>query len=166
VPRFALDQNFPTPIVAVLRDYLVEADLVSIRDVHPKMPTLPDWELLLALYHDAGDWDGLVTTDASMVKLPRELSVLLQTKLTLVVAEAAGHDPLKATGLLLTHLPGICKRSRKGVPQLWVLSARTRGHDDPWTHLESLAKRQKVGTKVLYERNRLTDEELRRNPAV
>ena len=77
VARFALDQNFPTPIINVLREYLVEAELVSIRDIDSRMPTLADWEILLALHRDPAGWDGLVTTDSSMVKLPRELCVLL-----------------------------------------------------------------------------------------
>ena len=50
VARFALDQNFPTPIISVLREYLVEAELVSIRDIDSRMPTLDDWEILLALH--------------------------------------------------------------------------------------------------------------------
>lgn len=162
VPRFALDQNFPTPIINVLRDYLVEAELVSIRDIDPRMPTLADWEILLAL-HSSG-WDGLVTTDSSMVKLPRELSVLLQTKLTLVVAQAAGHDPLKATGLVLAHLPNICKQTKAEIAQLWLLSAKTRPPSNPWDLLTTVATRRGTKPKLLYKQHRLTKEEFARNP--
>src|SRR5438270_13287405 len=102
MPRlFALDQNFPQPIVDSLREWLQDdAELVPIANIHPGMATLEDWEVLLALHTDGRSWDGLITTDANMLRLPRELTVLCQTKLTLVVAVAAGHDPIKATGLV------------------------------------------------------------------
>ena len=164
MPRFALDQNFPTPIINVLREYLVEAELVSIRDIDSRMPMLADWEILLALHRHSAGWDGLVTTDSSMVKLPRELSVLLQTKLTLIVAQAAGHDPLKATGLVLAHLPSICKQTKTGTAQLWLLSAKTRPPHDPWKLLATLAKRYRTKPNVLYKQHQLTKDELARNP--
>jgi hypothetical protein len=112
-PRlFALDHNFPQPIVEVLADFMTEAELVPLQEIDSRLPEFQnDWEVLLALHHHARPWDGLVTTDSSMIQLPRELAVLMQTKLTLVVALEAGHDPLKATGLVLAHLPGICART-------------------------------------------------------
>jgi hypothetical protein len=110
---FALDQNFPQPIVDGLSDYLeADADLTPIADIHEGMVTLDDWQVLLALHTDARSWDGLITTDARMLNLPRELAVLCQTKLTLVVAVEAGHDPIKATGLVLAHLSNVCRRTR------------------------------------------------------
>jgi hypothetical protein len=103
--RFALDQNFPEPIVDGLADWLApDAELVPIRRIDTRMATLDDWEVLAALHSDKTVWDGLITTDAKMLSLPRELAVLSQTRLTLVVAEAVGHDPIKATGLVLAHL--------------------------------------------------------------
>ena len=109
---FALDQNFPEPIIAALRDYIIEADLVPLRDIDSRLPRFKnDWEILLALHHHERPWDGLVTTDSSMATLPRELAALMQTCLTLVVAAESGHDPVKATGLLLAYLPGICNRT-------------------------------------------------------
>lgn len=161
---FALDQNFPLPIVAVLRDYMVEAELVAFEAIDPRLSVLDDWEVLLALHHHGRAWDGLITTDASMLRLPRELSVLLQTKLTLVVADAAGHDPMKATGLVLTHLPGICKRTRPNLAQAWVLRATQRPHDDPWSLLTRVAERQGVGADALYAEARLSREALRKDP--
>ena len=35
---FALDHNFPDPIVAVLSDFQADADLVRIDQVDPRMP--------------------------------------------------------------------------------------------------------------------------------
>ena len=50
VPRlFALDHNFPDPIVAVLADFQEDAKLVRVDQIDSRMPDLEDWELLLAL---------------------------------------------------------------------------------------------------------------------
>lgn len=72
---YALDQNFPQPIVDSLRDWLeADAELTPIAEVHPDMATLDDWQVLLALHTDERPWDGLITTDARMLNLPRELA--------------------------------------------------------------------------------------------
>lgn len=39
---FALDHNFPRPLVGALRDHIREAELVSIADIDPRMPDLDD----------------------------------------------------------------------------------------------------------------------------
>src|ERR687898_230354 len=97
-PRlFALNQGFPQPIVAVLAEYMTEAELVAFADIDPRLADLDDYEILLALHHHHRSWDGLITTDSGMIWLARELAVLLQTKLTLFVADETGHDPLRAT---------------------------------------------------------------------
>jgi hypothetical protein len=49
MPRlFALDKNFPQPIVSVLSDFQADATLVPLDRIDPRMSTLDDWELLLA----------------------------------------------------------------------------------------------------------------------
>ena len=40
---FALDQNFPQRIISSLAPYMPEAKLVSIREIHPRMPLIDDW---------------------------------------------------------------------------------------------------------------------------
>jgi hypothetical protein len=56
--RFALDQNFPEPIVDGLADWLApDAELVPIRRIDARMATLDDWEVLAALHADETDWD-------------------------------------------------------------------------------------------------------------
>jgi hypothetical protein len=68
MPRlFALDKNFPQPIVSVLADFQTDATLVPLDHINPRMSTLDDWELLLALHHHTEPWDGLITTDTSML---------------------------------------------------------------------------------------------------
>jgi len=112
MPRFfALDRNFPQPIVGVLSDFQADATLVPLDRIDTRMSTLDDWELLLALHHHADPWDGLITTDSSILAQGPELAALIQTKLTLVVAVASGHNPVKASpvrvprGNLPTHDP-------------------------------------------------------------
>lgn len=92
------------------------ADLVSVSDIDPRMADLDDWQIMLALHHHER-WDGLITTDSSILNQPPELAVLIQTKLTLVVAMAAGDDPIKATGLLFAYLGGICGRTDPETPR-------------------------------------------------
>ena len=155
-PRFALDQNFPTPIVRALESYIVEAELTPLADLHPRLPVLEDWELLVALSQYAPSFAGLVTTDNSMLRQERELSVLLQTKLTLVVADAAGDDPLKATGLLLTHLPWIARQRHGEQAQVWELRTANKPPLAPWDLLRKIASQQGSGDpRVLYERHQL-----------
>jgi hypothetical protein len=92
---FALDQNFPEPIVAALGEYIVEAELTPLRQIDTQLAELDDWELLVALVHHERPWDGLITPDSGMLRQPREVAAVRQTNLTLVVAHDAGHDPTK-----------------------------------------------------------------------
>ena len=114
---FALDQNFPEPIVEALNEYIVEAEFVSVRDIDPLLAKIDDWEILLSLHYHERGWDGLVTTDSGMLRQPREVAVIRQTNLTLVVAHDAGHDPIKATVCSSRTLPGSAERREPTVPR-------------------------------------------------
>ena len=46
-----------------------------------------------------------------------------QTTFSIVTCREAGHDPVKATGLLLTHLPTIGAQHDDTRPQVWRLRA-------------------------------------------
>lgn len=166
MPRrlFALDQNFPQPIVELLSEFMAEAELVAVADIDARLVDLDDWEMLLALHFHKRAWDGLITTDSGMLALPRELCVLMQTRLTLVVADAAGHDPLKATGLVLTYLPWIAYQTRPDEAQLWVLRAANKPHENPWDRLARIAGRRGTTAKALFQAERLSHEELNRDP--
>ena len=165
MPRlFALDHNFPQPIAEVLGEFQVDAELVRIVDLHPGLAELDDWELLLALRHHPRPWDGLITTDSSILNQPLELSVLIQTKLTLVVALEAGHNPVKATGLLFAYLSSVCQRTDPSRPQVWKLSAANRPHIEPWDELARVAAHQHRDTTELFEEHRLSAEELDHDP--
>ncbi len=161
---FALDQNFPLPIINLLEPYMPEAELVPIQTIDNRMVHLDDWQVLLALYAHEADWDGMITADANMLGLPRELAVLLQTRLTLVVAEAAGDDPLKASGMIILHLPGICKLTDSMTPQVWRLRSPRSKPLKPWKLLEDVASRQDLTAPVLYDQWKLSETELTDDP--
>jgi hypothetical protein len=91
---FALDHNFPQPLLAAMSDALPQVELVPVRGIDPSFADLDDWELLRELYRHERGWDGMITNDDTMLSLPREMTVLDQTGLTLVVAKGEGHNPI------------------------------------------------------------------------
>jgi len=164
---FALDHNFPEPIVEVLSEVQEgsgDADLVSVSDIDPRMADLDDWQIMLALHHHERPWDGLITTDSSILNQPPELAVLLQTNLTLIVAMAAGDDPIKATGLLFAYLGGICNRTDPDTSQVWKLRAASRAADKPWDDLKRAADHQHRNVEDLWRENRLSEKEFAADP--
>lgn len=168
MPRlFALDHNFPEPIVEVLSDVQEgsgDAELVSVSDIDPRMADLDDWEIMLALHHHERPWDGLITTDSSILNQPPELAVLIQTKLTLIVAMGAGDNPIKATGLLFAYLSGICNRTDPETAQVWKLSAVNRPANRPWDELKRAADHRHENPEDLWRENRLSETELAVDP--
>jgi hypothetical protein len=163
VIRFALDEDVPDTIIDALGLGVPEAELVPIRRIDPRLRQMNDWELLLSLHH-LGVWEGLISTDSRMLNLPRELSVIHQTRLTVVIVEQSGHDPIRAAGLLLVHLPTICRKSVRSIGQVWRLSAQNKNHDDPWKELKRLAEHRKVSVNSLFHGYKLSRQELGRNP--
>ena len=165
MPRlFALDHNFPSPIVSVLAGFQTDAELVRVDRIDPRLADLDDWELLLALHHHERPWDGLITTDRSMLRQPLELVTLIQTKLTLVVAVDAGHNPVKASGLLFAHLQNICRRTDPAEPQVWQLSARGMPADVPWNILARHAAHSGRTASQLWRESKLSAEQLAHDP--
>jgi hypothetical protein len=163
VARFALDEDFPETIIGALGIGVREAELVPLRHINSRLRQMDDWQLMLSLYH-LGEWDGLISTDSNILKLPRELTVIHETHLTLVVIEKAGHDPIRAAGLLLVHLPMICRKTVRTIGQIWKLSAQNKNHDDPWEELKKLANHRKMNVKDLVREHRLSKKEFQQNP--
>lgn len=162
---FALDQNFPQPIVEALNEFVPEAELVPLGDIDPRLTAdLDDWEVLLSLHHHARAWDGMITNDGGILRLPREMAVIRQTNLTLVVARAAGHDPLRATGLLFMHLSYICRETTPDRPQVWDLTAQNRPAKDPWTYLESIAEHTNRTVDTVWGDAELSVDDMERSP--
>ena len=165
MPRlFALDQNFPQPLVQVVEPFIPEVELIPIRTIDVRLADMEDWQILLALHHHDRPWDGLVTTDSSMLKQAKELAVLMQTNLTLVVAHDAGHDPIKATGLLLAHLDYVSAHSTPEAAQVWRLTANNRPAADPWSYLEGIARHRPESAEDLWREAQLTRGEVRTDP--
>jgi hypothetical protein len=161
---FALDQNFPEPIVKALNDYIPEVELVPLRVIDPLLAEIDDWEVLLALHHHERPWDGLITNDHRILNLPREMAVLSQTNLSLVVAQSVGHDPIRATGLLFTHLEYIGRETSTDRPQIWRLVARNRPGEDPRDYFGRIAEHQNREADELWREARLSNAELARDP--
>ena len=138
---FALDHNYPAPIIEQAMPYLSGVELAFIEDIDGRLPEFEDWELLLALHHHPRQWDGIISNDTSMLDQERELAVLGYTHLTLVAPVAAGHDPIRSTGLVLAHIEDIAARTTPRKPQVWRLPGRTGGGHHPDQFLDKLAKK-------------------------
>ncbi len=125
-PRlFALDHNFPQPVLAAMAHALPQVELVPIRDIDPTFADLDDWELLCELHRHERPWDGMITNDDAMLSLPKEMTVLSQTGRTLVVAKGEGHNPIRAVGTLLCHLTHICHHMTPGIAADLEAAGRT-----------------------------------------
>jgi hypothetical protein len=158
---FALDQNFPEPIVRALGDFLDCAELVPVRRIDESMPRLEDWELLAALARHSRPWDGLITSDDSMLNDARAMTVLKETRLTLVIAQGQGHNPIRATGLVFCHLDHICAQTHSGRAQVWTLRASQKNADDVTTYLGKIAHREKISIDDLLVRHAVAPTDAR-----
>ena len=138
---FALDHNYPAPIIDQAKPYLADVELVYIEEIDRRLTEFEDWQLLLALHHHSREWDGMISNDTSMLDQERELAVLGYTHLTLVAPVAAGHDPIRSTGRVLAHIEDIASRTTPRKPQVWRLGGRTGGGQHPNQFLEKLARK-------------------------
>jgi hypothetical protein len=161
---FALDENFPEPIIRMLDKFITVAEFVSVRHIDPSFPGLDDWQLIAALHNHDRPWDGLITMDRRMLSLAPELNALIQTGLTLVVVHGQGHNPIRATGLVLTHIDHICGQTRPGRGQVWDLSAAQRDHKRPLEYLEKLARMHNTTAQELMRHHQLPPGYLRPKP--
>jgi hypothetical protein len=69
--RLALDQNFPTPLIGAVTDYLPDdIEIKSLRRIDPRLSELDDRTLFLTLHHLG--WHGLVTNNYKMRRTGRD----------------------------------------------------------------------------------------------
>ena len=129
-------------------------------EIDPRLSEVDDWQLLLALHQDSRQWDGLITNDDSMLNLPKEMVVLSQTGLTLVVAKGEGHSPIKSIGVVLCHLSHICHQTVPRRPQIWNLSVRQKAEDRVEDYLEKIGHGEQTTVQGLMEAHRLSAGEL------
>ncbi len=144
--HFVLDQNFP--IQATSLPWPAPITMTKLGDIDRSLTRAhEDWEIFQAL-SERGDVDGFITNDASLLSLHREMVMLSQTKLTLVVTKDCAGDPLGATGLLMSHLPQIAKQNHP-TPRIYVLPRPKLGLTKVKNHLDELALAAGIPTKQL-----------------
>lgn len=160
--RFALDHNFPQPVVAPFSMLLPHVELVPISTIDPLLAKMDDWEIFIALATAERHWDGFITGDADLLSLPKEMTVLSQTSLTLVVTEGEGHSPIRAVGLLLCHLNHICHQTKDDLAQIWTLRTTQKNHEEPRAFLEKIAGKKKMTTEKLIAENKLPQAAFRK----
>ena len=147
MPRFALDHNFPVQIISDLWPPSIE--LIRIGNIDPRMPNWDDWQIILELDR-LGGYDGLITDDADMLVLPNEMVALARTSLCLVIADAAGHQAIKATGLLMICRQAIINSRPRG-PSIFVLSVDEVGRKkrDIYECIRRIARQENVAEQDL-----------------
>lgn len=157
--RLALDQNFPTPILAALAEFIVDIELVPLRKIDPRLSVLDDRALVVAL-HQLG-FQGLVTNNYKMLKNPKELAAIVATKLTVFAIEGVGDDPIRATGALLLDLPGALKRMDSRKAQVFWMRPRNPMPEDPMALFQRAADHQHRDADALFAELVVSNEELR-----
>ena len=157
--RLALDQNFPTPLINAVRGYLpVDIEVLSLREIDPRLSDLDDRPLFIAL-HQLGR-DGLITNNYKMLDVPTEIAAIVKTKAVVIAIEGLGHDPLRAVGALLLELPGLTNRIRPRTSIVFRLAYRHRPPEDAWSYFQRAAQRIDREPASLWKRVGVTDAEL------
>jgi len=153
-PVLVLDQDFPTNLYSHLP--WPGVTLTPLRDLHPDLTAdHEDWEVLSQL-RIRGGVDGFITCDAKMLKLEKEVSVLHQSRLALIVCDDDRSDPFVSTGMLMIHLPIILGQLRIGTPQLWVLKRpKTQPPERPWDRVQRFADAKGVAAQHLFDDHKL-----------
>lgn len=159
-PLFVLDHNFPISVTSLIR--LPDLAIRPLQHLYPDLiRDHEDWEVIRELR--VRGVDGWITLDSRMLNLPKEMIVLHQSRLSLVVFERVGNDPLVAAGLLMIHAPAIAKQTNAKRPQLWVLrKPPTPSPTNPWERISALAGREGIDPRVLYRRHRLSPNPFQR----
>src|SRR5439155_14179659 len=103
--RFVVDENFPETIVPFVELHVPQVELVLWKQVDPRLESLEDDRLILALYQSG--YGSLVTLNYRMLNFLNVLARIRQTQFALVALEDAGEMPIRAAGLLLYNLPQI-----------------------------------------------------------
>lgn len=106
----------------------------------------------------------MISNDTSMLDQERELAVLGYTHLTLVAPVAAGHDPIRSTGLVLAHIENIASQTTPRRPQVWRLSGRSGSGQHPDRFIEKLATRAGLDPITLRKEAMPSKSVLQRNP--
>jgi hypothetical protein len=140
--RLALDQNFPLPLVLAFKSFIPpRITLEHLTMIDAALSPVTDSKLIHEL--SQRNYDGLVTTDYHMLDDPETVAAMVATKLTMLVIEAAGHDPLKATAALFQELPGLEHRLVPNQANVILHRPRPTKPRPAWEHLRKIADKQK-----------------------
>jgi hypothetical protein len=101
--------------------------------------------------------------DENMLSLAKRMTVLSQTRLTLVVVKGEGHNQIRAVGSLLCHVRHICHYTVRDRAQVWNLRVAQKNHDEVGVYLTKIAERNKTSVADLQAANRLPAGRLRRD---
>lgn len=120
-PIFALDENFPQPILREAIDkFVLGIEIVLLVDLEPSLlGAYQDHELIADLARRGVE--GLITCDDNMIFRSEVLDAIERARFSVVTCRRVGDDPVRASGLLLVHLPDVAKRHKRGQSQIWRL---------------------------------------------
>jgi hypothetical protein len=137
MPHFVLDQNFPWYVVSF--PWPSDIRITRLPDHAPDLvQNVDDWEVFLGL-SKRGDVDGFITNDANILLQATEMVALTRTRLTLVITDGVGHEPLRATGLVMLHLEEVVRRM-DGTAQVFVIRPGPIGQRSPNREINRIAQ--------------------------
>ena len=149
--HFILDQNFPLYTTGIAWPIPIRVTALLAHDAE-LTAGYGDWQLIRRLGSTPGV-DGFITCDADLLNLSTEMVALNDTKLTLVVADGVGHNPVRATGLVMVHLHEVSRRF-DGSPQIYVLRPAQLATQRPGSYINKIAVRQKIAPNEMISRER------------
>ena len=139
--HYVLDQNFPWHVTGLTWPPSIQ--ISRLVEVAPQLTRhVDDWEVLLGL-DLLGGVDGFITNDASMLVLPTEMVALSRTRLALVVTGGVGHEPLRATGLVMVHLQQVTN-TVDSMPKICLLRPGRVQPVTAWAQINRIATHRKV----------------------
>jgi hypothetical protein len=144
----------------VLRVPFPDVAFTPLRNLHSDLCSgHDDWQVLQQL-RARDDVDGFVTLDAAMLQLAKEMVVLHQTKLSLVVLMDVNNDPIAAGGLLVAAAGRLAAAFDRRHPQIFKIRMPRITPDTSWSQIRTIANREHQTPEVIVRRERLAHGEL------
>ena len=160
-PQFVLDQSFPDS--SLLQTRLPDIDLVPLRTLYPDLThDHDDWQVLQQL-RARGGADAFVTVDAKMLSLEKEMVVLEQSRLTLVVFKDVDNDPLTAGALLVAASGRLARALDRRHSQVFQIHLPRIYPEKPQSRLEDIAKRRGGTAAAMRREHRQSPVEMMRD---
>jgi hypothetical protein len=136
--HFVLDQNFPLVVTGI--EWPPNIRITRLGAIEPQLVRdHEDWEIITALDR-RGDVSGFITNDAEMLAQAPEMVALQRARVALVVTEGVGHDPIRATGLVMVHIQQIAKQVDRSA-RIYVLKPANLISQSPGSVVNALALR-------------------------